>query len=213
MLSFDTTNQELSVMIYHNSDNLFEKHTATPFKQAEMLLPYIQDLLIESGLSMPDLHTLVVTTGPGSFTGVRIGLSAAKGIKLATGIRVLGVTLLEVLAYAIKGNNEDNITIVKNALYDTVYYQEFDFNIRPLSKAKVIKKTDVFIKDGSVYTDCINDIKLQDSVKIYNTLSKTIAHNACLLANYKIQKNIEFHDDKPFYLRSLNIQKKQKKII
>ena len=65
---------------------------------AETLLPMIEHLVAEAGLRFGDLTRLAVTNGPGSFTGVRIGLSAARGLKLALGLPVSARSSLSVMA-------------------------------------------------------------------------------------------------------------------
>ena len=66
---------------------------------AEMLLPMVQGVMEGAGLSFSDLTHLAVTLGPGSFTGVRIGLSAARGLALAAGLPIVGMTSLAVMAH------------------------------------------------------------------------------------------------------------------
>jgi tRNA threonylcarbamoyladenosine biosynthesis protein TsaB len=65
---------------------------------AEVLLPALEKLFLLTGLTMERIDLLVCTTGPGSFTGVRIGVSTIKGLALATGKPIVGVSTLEALA-------------------------------------------------------------------------------------------------------------------
>lgn len=65
---------------------------------AERLMPMIEALLAESNVSFANLDRIAVTTGPGSFTGVRVGIAAARGLALALGIPAVGVNSLEALA-------------------------------------------------------------------------------------------------------------------
>lgn len=64
---------------------------------SSLLLPKIQEMLAECRISLGELKALVVVTGPGSFTGIRIGVSAAKGLGEALGIPIIAVSRLEVL--------------------------------------------------------------------------------------------------------------------
>ena len=64
---------------------------------AERLMPMIAEVMAESGLSFAGLDAIAVTCGPGTFTGVRTGIAAARGLALATGLPVLGITSLELL--------------------------------------------------------------------------------------------------------------------
>ncbi len=65
---------------------------------AEALIPLIARVMKAAGMTFPDLDRLVVTTGPGSFTGLRVGIAAARGLGVATKIPVVGVSTLS--AYA-----------------------------------------------------------------------------------------------------------------
>lgn len=66
--------------------------------QAEHLMPMLQDMLAEAGLSWHDLNGIGVGIGPGNFTGIRIAVSAARGLALGLGIPAVGVSTLEALA-------------------------------------------------------------------------------------------------------------------
>jgi tRNA threonylcarbamoyladenosine biosynthesis protein TsaB len=70
---------------------------------SERLVPAIKSLLAAQGWSLRELHAIVVVHGPGSFTGVRIGLSAAKGLSEASGIPLIAVSRLAVLADLARG--------------------------------------------------------------------------------------------------------------
>lgn len=65
---------------------------------AERLIPMIDEVLREAGLSLKDMARIGVTTGPGSFTGIRVGVAAARGFALSLGIPAVGVTTLRVVA-------------------------------------------------------------------------------------------------------------------
>src|SRR5690606_16887620 len=67
---------------------------------AELIFPRIAELLARNGVGYGDLTRVAVTTGPGSSAGVRIGLSAARGLGLALGVPVVGVGTLEALSLA-----------------------------------------------------------------------------------------------------------------
>ncbi|MCP1198810.1 tRNA (adenosine(37)-N6)-threonylcarbamoyltransferase complex dimerization subunit type 1 TsaB [Notoacmeibacter sp. MSK16QG-6] len=65
---------------------------------AERLIPMIADILFEAGLRKSDLSKIAVSVGPGSFTGVRTGIAAARGLALALSVPAVGVTTLEAMA-------------------------------------------------------------------------------------------------------------------
>jgi tRNA threonylcarbamoyl adenosine modification protein YeaZ len=66
---------------------------------AERLLPMIDEVMQEAGLAFSDIGRIAVTVGPGSFTGVRVGVAAARGLALASGIATVGATSLAVMAH------------------------------------------------------------------------------------------------------------------
>ncbi len=72
-----------------------------PGRQAEAMVPLIGAVMKEAGLDWPDISLIGVTVGPGSFTGLRIGLAAARGIALARTLPVAGVTTADLLAFSV----------------------------------------------------------------------------------------------------------------
>ncbi|MCS6762014.1 MAG: tRNA (adenosine(37)-N6)-threonylcarbamoyltransferase complex dimerization subunit type 1 TsaB [Candidatus Devosia symbiotica] len=89
--------------------------------QAEAIFGRIAALLARNGVGYADLGRVVTTTGPGSFTGLRIGLSAARGIGLARGIAVIGVPSLLALSLSVAGPS----TVLLDARRDEAYFQVF----------------------------------------------------------------------------------------
>jgi tRNA threonylcarbamoyladenosine biosynthesis protein TsaB len=73
---------------------------------AERLIPMIEVLMAESGKALADLGRIAVTTGPGSFTGIRVGVAAARGLALALDIPAVGVGSLEALVLPVAGELE-----------------------------------------------------------------------------------------------------------
>ena len=91
---------------------------------AEALMPLIARVMKASGLGFAGLDRIAVTTGPGSFTGLRVGLSAARGIALAAGKPVVGLTTLTAYAAPIVSRNaEQPVISAIDARHDHVYFQ------------------------------------------------------------------------------------------
>jgi tRNA threonylcarbamoyladenosine biosynthesis protein TsaB len=95
--------------------------------QAERIFPAIDELLARNGLAYKDLARIAVTTGPGSFTGLRIGLSAARGLGLALGIPVIGVPSLTAISLSGAGAT----TVLLDARRNEAYFQRFAAPGRP----------------------------------------------------------------------------------
>ncbi|HHY50287.1 MAG TPA: tRNA (adenosine(37)-N6)-threonylcarbamoyltransferase complex dimerization subunit type 1 TsaB, partial [Alphaproteobacteria bacterium] len=89
---------------------------------AERLFPAIAGLLERNGVGYRELERIAVTTGPGSFTGLRIGLSAARGLGLALGIPVIGVPTLTAISLA---SGCEATTVLLDARRGEAYVQSF----------------------------------------------------------------------------------------
>src|SRR5262249_17039565 len=93
---------------------------------AEALIPLIARVMKQSDTTFRDLDRIAVTTGPGSFTGVRVGLAAARGFGVATGVPVVGVSTLSVYAAPfLAGNGKFPVVAAIDARHDHVFLQVF----------------------------------------------------------------------------------------
>jgi tRNA threonylcarbamoyladenosine biosynthesis protein TsaB len=101
---------------------------------AELIFGRIAELLERNGLGYADLERVVTTTGPGSFTGLRIGLSAARGIGLARSIPVVGVSSLVALSLGTTGP----ATVLLDARRDEAYFQTFAGPGQPMTEGDLV---------------------------------------------------------------------------
>jgi tRNA threonylcarbamoyladenosine biosynthesis protein TsaB len=93
---------------------------------AEALMPLIAAVMSTAGLEFPDLDRIAVTVGPGSFTGLRVGVAAARGIALATGKPAVGLTTLSALAAPLFEIDESKAVLAAiDARHGHVYMQVF----------------------------------------------------------------------------------------
>ncbi len=98
LLIFDTSGGACSAAVWADGRIAAERFEAMARGQAERLLPMIEETLAAAGLGYGQLDAVGVTRGPGAFTGIRIGLAAARGLSLALGIPAIGITTFEALA-------------------------------------------------------------------------------------------------------------------
>ena len=106
ILAFDTTTSACTAAVCDGDTVVAERSVALERGHAEILLPMIEGVLADGSIGYRDLTGIAVTRGPGAFTGIRIGLAAARGLGLATGLPVAGVTTLEALALTAAGHTE-----------------------------------------------------------------------------------------------------------
>jgi tRNA threonylcarbamoyl adenosine modification protein YeaZ len=112
---------------------------------AEALMPLIARVMKSSGRSYLDLDRIAVTTGPGSFTGLRVGISAARGIGLAAGKPVIGITTLAAYAAPLVAEKRDEpILAAIDARHDHVYFHVVAGNGATLMKPAVAPIEDTF---------------------------------------------------------------------
>jgi tRNA threonylcarbamoyladenosine biosynthesis protein TsaB len=98
MLAFDTSADVTAVAVVEADRVLVEDSEPTPERHAETLLPRIEQCLERAGIALSEIDVFAVGVGPGSFTGVRVGVATAKGLALATGKPLRGVVSLAALA-------------------------------------------------------------------------------------------------------------------
>jgi tRNA threonylcarbamoyl adenosine modification protein YeaZ len=94
---------------------------------AEILLDMIGEVMAEAGCAFADLDRIAVTNGPGSFTGLRVGLSVARGFALVTHAPVVGVSTLDAIADELRGrSNGHPLLVTLSARESEVYVARFD---------------------------------------------------------------------------------------
>ena len=105
-LCIDTSSSLCSVSIFEDYKLINKVELNNSLTHSETLMPLIQKILKDSSLSLNEINLIIVDIGPGSFTGIRIGIATAKAFSDSLGIPCVGVSSLEVLAYNAK---EDGI--------------------------------------------------------------------------------------------------------
>lgn len=111
---------------------------------AERLITMIGDVMAESSTAFTDLDRLVVTTGPGSFTGLRVGLSVARGFGLVLERPVVGITTLAAIAASVPAATEDvRVLVALTGKGEEVYAQMFDGAGNPIDGPSVRTLSDL----------------------------------------------------------------------
>lgn len=151
ILALDTALNDCSAAVYDGEKSSFESQ-AMMQGHAEHLIPMAERVLKKSGVDYADIEAVAVTAGPGAFTGLRIGLSAARAIGLALGVPVYGITTTQVLALqAVRVSTGPTMVILDTKRAD-YYVQSFDADGKPLSEAAVMNgeaiETDGFVLIG-----------------------------------------------------------------
>src|ERR1700761_8529766 len=140
ILAIDTALDACAAGVLDTRSSKLIARETQPMKRghAEALMPLISRVMAEAGVAFTALDRIAVTTGPGSFTGLRVGLSAARGIALAANKPVVGLTTLT--AYAaplVSQNGEHPVISAIDARHDHVYLQAVSGNGSSLIRPRV----------------------------------------------------------------------------
>ena len=119
------------------------------YRHSELLTTSIKDILDQNNYSVKDLSAVAVGIGPGSFTGLRIGFSVAKGLCYPHNIKLIGISSLKILANSINQNFREVISLIKDK-GEFFYITKFDKELNETSKPKIEKIDKRFL---SQYTD------------------------------------------------------------
>ncbi len=201
ILSVDTAlGQESCAIIKDGEVVAFSQGTENSL-QAERLFEHINNVLAETNLKYDDFEYFAVDLGPGSFTGIRIGLSAILAIGLAQNKKVVGISSLEALANKLSESGATRISSAINAGREQAYYQEFNLQSGLLSEYSNPELIDV---NKLIFADIGN----VDECKI---TSLPDARDIGLLAHKLIiNDNADFERKSPIYVRKpdakINVQ-------
>ena len=136
ILNIETATKNCSVSLARNGETILCKEIAEEgYSHAEKLHVFIEDIIKESQLTIKDLKAVAVSKGPGSYTGLRIGVSTAKGLCYALGIPLISVDTLAVLAGAVTQNDGWIIPMI-DARRMEVYSAVFDQNRQKIKAVK-----------------------------------------------------------------------------
>ncbi len=139
ILAFDTATAGCSVALWRDGDIPARRSRVMARGQSEALLPMIQEVLAEARIAPTDLDLIAVTRGPGAFTGLRIGLAAARGMALAAGLPCLGVDTTDVIARAVKGEQiTGELLVVIDTKRADFYAQKFSRRRQPLGPPRAV---------------------------------------------------------------------------
>jgi tRNA threonylcarbamoyl adenosine modification protein YeaZ len=141
VLALDTAGVDCAAAVYDSgSDSVIGEVTETIGRgHAEHLMDVVDRALAEADIALASVERVVVTVGPGSFTGIRIGVAAARGFALSLNIPAIGVTTLEVMAAAAREMNPGKSVLAAiDAKREEIYLQSFDVDGQPLDEARAV---------------------------------------------------------------------------
>lgn len=141
ILAIDTSGVDCSACLYDSEKDIVLGEVTQNIGKghAELLMGIIDDALRQSPVSLDDVERIAVTIGPGSFTGIRVGVAAARGFALSLGIEAVGVTTLETLAAQhLRDNPGVPVAVGLDAKRQEAYVQMFASSGAPLNAAALL---------------------------------------------------------------------------
>ncbi len=214
ILSVDSSSVTASVAITENGVVLAENFIDNGLTHSQTLMPMVEKTITECGVSIKNIDLFAITNGPGSFTGVRIGIASVKGMADALNKKCLAISTLEAIAEPLK--NEDVIACaVMDARCNQVYTAIFNMGNRLCEDKAVLidelgeelkqfNKKIVFIGDGSVL--CYE--KLSENIQDCDIANENIRYIHAKSIGFVAEDRINNGEEPikaanlvPFYLR------------
>lgn len=143
ILAIDTSVNVCSAAVLAGAGGCVARIRPMERGHAEYLVPMIEDVMRESGLGYSDLEAIAVTSGPGAFTGIRIGLSAAQAFGLSLSIPVFGISTMQALALGYAREKESGCVVAIDTRRGDFYAGLFDARGQPVKAPRVASADDV----------------------------------------------------------------------
>ena len=99
ILGIETATERLSAALLLEDSTVFERHEDSQSSHCELLAKFIMELAVEAGIGLPEIDGVAVSIGPGSFTGLRIGIATAMGLAFGLGVETCGIHTLAAMAW------------------------------------------------------------------------------------------------------------------
>ncbi len=210
ILNIETATTNCSVALAKDGKTILCKEMAEEgYSHAERLHVFVEEIIKESGITFQDISAIAVSQGPGSYTGLRIGVSAAKGLCYALGIPLIAIDTLQVLASQAKISNGLIIPMI-DARRMEVYSAIFNANleIRRAVEAEIITENSFEHLQETLYFvgDCAMKCKpvlTQDNFIFLEEIKFPSAKEMSFLSFEKFKKNdfVDVAYFEPYYLK------------
>lgn len=204
LLALETATNVCSVAFYNDDGDLFEKRFGKRGSHSEQLFLFIGELMDEHDFRITDLSALLVSEGPGSYTGLRIGASAVKGLLFQTEVPLYGVNTLA--SFAMKGIAGEPAAGTIHCIIDArrmhVYHQQFRISGTELIaggeiEVLPIKAFESMVKSGDVIIGTgLNRINEEVKAKT-RTCGPEVITAKSLIALYRAGFDEFFHRASP----------------
>jgi len=219
ILNIETATKQCSVSVSKNSELIALRELAEDnFNHAEKLHVFIEEVILEAKIKLSDLNAVSVSKGPGSYTGLRIGVSAAKGLCYALNIPLIALDTLQIIAKQIQ-ITDGIIQPMIDARRMEVFTASYDSDYQPINQTKAlvleensfdeIEGNIYFIGDGAEKTEAL----LKTERFIFYSHLKYPSAKEMVSLSYDAFLNSKFVDVayfEPYYLKDFMLTTKKK---
>jgi len=218
IINLETATTNCSVSIYKDGELLAIKEHDTPnYSHSEQLHVFIEYVLKDANIALSNFDAIAVSKGPGSYTGLRIGVSAAKGLCFSLDIPLISIATLESMAHQVESDNYDFTIPVLDARRMEVYSSVFDKNLLEVreTRAEIVDENSFqdYVERGKVLligsgAEKCKSILTHKNFSYDNSLVPS-SREMGALSHQKFKKK-EFEDVayfEPFYLKDFILQK------
>ena len=184
VLAIDTATKIASVALYDDKIGVVgEINLYVKLNHSNVIMTAIDNLFKMTNLKIQDVDKVAVTLGPGSFTGIRIGVAIAKGLVFGTDKKIVGINELDVIAYNAEGREEIIVPLI-DARKERVYASSYIFEKEKLKRLTdyvnsgledILKELEdkkaIFIGDGAIAYKNIIEEKLKENAFVFSKTS------------------------------------------
>lgn len=157
LLGIDTSGKTASVAVCDEENVLAQTSVLTRLTHSQVIMPLCSEVLRNAGIPLSGVDALVVSDGPGSYTGLRIGVSAVKAMSYATKKKCLGVSTLESLAYNMRGFHGVICPVMKARLdlMYTAFFTSYQNSISRIFDDTILSTEDIISRIQSYHGDIV----------------------------------------------------------
>ena len=188
ILAIDTTTTALNVVLIKGDDTFSVSKELGKSGHSANLMPCIDDLLSSNGVDISDVDTVAAVVGPGSFTGIRIGVSAMTAIAFANNAKRIAVTSFELIAY-----NRSRVLAAVDAGHGNLYLGDCEDG--KVVDARFVEANDAKNVQNAVFEPCVN---------VCDALAKVVKNKA--------KKGEYVNVIEPYYMRKSQAEREKDEI-
>ena len=201
ILNLETSSKNCSVCLSSDGKLIqsFDSEDES-YRHSELLTSSIQDILNENNLSVKDLSAVSIGIGPGSFTGLRIGFSVAKGLCYPHNIKLIGISSLKIIANSVIEKNKNIISLIKDKgehYYISKYSSDFKEIIQPKIQLidsnymnSILDKESIIVINSDESKELISQI-VKEKIKVF---SRSVSSIDMISLSHKLYDENKFED-------------------